>query len=130
MRIYDLDMSLLCTDVKLLQQCAWCCESHASKPGKAQCRMEGGDSEGSETDQEEDDEDAAPHKRQVFFCSRTHSQLSQFVSELRRTPFAETLSVAAMAGRKVTMAVSTQIPMTSLKAILTRNNFDTLITPC
>ena len=62
--------------------------------------MEGSDSEGSETD-DEDDEDAAPQKRQVFFCSRTHSQLSQFVSELRRTPFAETLSVAAIAGRKV-----------------------------
>jgi hypothetical protein len=37
----------------------------------------------------------------VFFCSRTHSQLSQFVSELHRTPFAETLSVVAIAGRKV-----------------------------
>ena len=63
--------------------------------------MEGSDSEASETDDEEGDEGAAPQKRQVFFCSRTHSQLSQFVSELRRTPYAETLSVAAIAGRKV-----------------------------
>ena len=63
--------------------------------------MEDSDSEASEADDEDEDEDAAPQKRQVFFCSRTHSQLSQFVSELRRTPFAETLSVAAIAGRKV-----------------------------
>ena len=56
-------------------------------------------SEGSDTDEE--DEEAAPKRRQIFFCSRTHSQLSQFVSELHRTPFAETLSVVAIAGRKV-----------------------------
>lgn len=37
---------------------------------------------------------------QVLFCSRTHSQLSQFVGELRRTGFAETVSVAALASRK------------------------------
>ena len=62
-------------------------------------RMEDSSSEGSDTD--EDDEEVAPKKRQIFFCSRTHSQLSQFVKELHRTPFAETLSVAATAGRKV-----------------------------
>lgn len=63
-------------------------------------RLEDSSSNGSDTDVE-DDEDAVPKKRQIFFCSRTHSQLSQFVSELHRTPFAETLSVAAIAGRKV-----------------------------
>lgn len=83
--------------------------------------MEGSDSEASETD-EEGDEDAAPQKRQVFFCSRTHSQLSQFVSELRRTPFAETLSVAAIAGRKVHSgsifaAAILQLSMTPLKHV-------------
>lgn len=61
--------------------------------------MEDSSNEGSDTD--EDDEEVAPKKRQIFFCSRTHSQLSQFVKELHRTPFAETLSVAATAGRKV-----------------------------
>lgn len=30
-----------------------------------------------------------PSRPQVIFCSRTHSQLSQFVSELRRTRFAQ-----------------------------------------
>ena len=61
--------------------------------------MEDSSSEGSDTDEE--DEEVAPKRRQIFFCSRTHSQLSQFVSELHRTPFAETLSVVAIAGRKV-----------------------------
>ena len=38
---------------------------------------------------------------QVFFCSRTHSQLTQFVSELQRTPFADTVATVALASRKV-----------------------------
>ena len=38
---------------------------------------------------------------QVFFCSRTHSQLSQFIKELQRTAFADTISTVALASRKV-----------------------------
>jgi len=38
---------------------------------------------------------------QVFFCSRTHSQLSQFVSELQRTTFADTIASVSLASRKV-----------------------------
>ncbi|KAK9792715.1 hypothetical protein WJX73_001436 [Symbiochloris irregularis] len=38
---------------------------------------------------------------QVVFCSRTHSQLSQFVGELRRTPFAQAFNTVALASRKV-----------------------------
>jgi chromosome transmission fidelity protein 1 len=38
---------------------------------------------------------------QIIFCSRTHSQLSQFVAELRRTGFADRLSVVALASRGV-----------------------------
>lgn len=37
---------------------------------------------------------------QVLFCSRTHSQLSQFIGELRRTPFASSASAVALASRK------------------------------
>ena len=49
-----------------------------------------------------DIEEATPRSApQVFFCSRTHSQLSQFVVELGRTPFAQTMSMAVLAGRKV-----------------------------
>ena len=37
----------------------------------------------------------------MYFCSRTHSQLSQFVAELHRTPFASEFAVASLASRKV-----------------------------
>ena len=36
-----------------------------------------------------------PGDAQVVFCSRTHSQLSQFVAELRRTEFADRVSGAS-----------------------------------
>ncbi|BDA42655.1 ATP-dependent DNA helicase DDX11 [Coccomyxa sp. Obi] len=49
---------------------------------------------------DDEDEQDVPKRRQVYFCSRTHSQLSQFVSELHRTPFAASFSVAAVASRK------------------------------
>jgi len=50
-------------------------------------------------------EQALP-RRQVIFCSRTHSQLSQFVGELRRTRFAGSLSAAAVASRQVRPAAA------------------------
>jgi len=37
---------------------------------------------------------------QVVFCSRTHSQLSQFVGEVKRTVFAEELRMVTLGGRK------------------------------
>ncbi|GMH15967.1 hypothetical protein Nepgr_017808 [Nepenthes gracilis] len=36
----------------------------------------------------------------VYFCSRTHSQLSQFVKELRKTAFGSELSVVSLGSRK------------------------------
>lgn len=47
------------------------------------------------------EETAAPPRTQVIFASRTHSQLSQFVGELRRTPFALSVATVALASRKV-----------------------------
>jgi hypothetical protein len=44
---------------------------------------------------------ACPPCPQVIFASRTHSQLSQFVGELHRTPFADELSLVALGSRKV-----------------------------
>lgn len=43
---------------------------------------------------------------QVFYCSRTHSQLSQFISELQRTSFADTVATVALASRKVPLMLS------------------------
>ncbi|KAJ5780899.1 hypothetical protein N7457_006059 [Penicillium paradoxum] len=37
--------------------------------------------------QKKDDEDEADNEIKIFFCSRTHSQLSQFAGELRRVKF-------------------------------------------
>lgn len=47
-------------------------------------------------------------KPQVIFCSRTHSQLSQFVGELRRTRFAQSLSLVAVASRRA-LCVNEQV---------------------
>ncbi|DBA94863.1 TPA: hypothetical protein ACH3X1_002400 [Trebouxia sp. C0004] len=45
-------------------------------------------------------EDSKPKHQQVFFCSRTHSQLSQFVDELQRTTFADSIATVSLASRK------------------------------
>lgn len=37
---------------------------------------------------------------QIIFCSRTHSQLSQFVGELHRTRFTDSILLVAVASRK------------------------------
>ena len=46
----------------------------------------------------EEEEDVQPMK--VFFCSRTHSQLSQFVKELQRTVFSSSLKAVTLGSRK------------------------------
>lgn len=45
---------------------------------------------------------------QVIFCSRTHSQLSQFVGELHRTRFADTTLLVAVGSRKA-LCVNDQV---------------------
>lgn len=74
------------------------------RPVAATVDMDSGDS----TDSDEDlaigveNTDQAPPKThtQIIFCSRTHSQLSQFVGELHRTPFADTISLVALGSRR------------------------------
>ncbi|XP_075520370.1 uncharacterized protein LOC142553767 isoform X1 [Primulina tabacum] len=39
-------------------------------------------------------------RMKIYFCSRTHSQLSQFISELRKTKFASELKVVCLGSRK------------------------------
>lgn len=52
----------------------------------------------SDDDGEEEEEEEEVLK--VYFCSRTHSQLSQFVKELKRTAFASEMKVVCLGSRK------------------------------
>ncbi|CAL9241416.1 unnamed protein product [Arabidopsis halleri] len=52
-----------------------------------------------DTSSSEDDSDDEQCFK-VFFCSRTHSQLSQFVKELRKTVFSSKLNVVCLGSRK------------------------------
>eukprot|EP00092_Neocalanus_flemingeri_P099279 GFUD01126656.1.p2 GENE.GFUD01126656.1~~GFUD01126656.1.p2 ORF type:complete len:436 (+),score=142.32 GFUD01126656.1:233-1540(+) len=49
-------------------------------------------------DYEADEEDTS---RRIFFCSRTHSQLSQFVREVKKSPFGSDVSLVSLASRAV-----------------------------
>lgn len=53
-------------------------------------------------------ESAERKQPQVIFCSRTHSQLSQFVGELHRTHFASSILMVAVASRKA-LCVNDQV---------------------
>jgi len=50
-------------------------------------------------DDDDDDAPARPPKRQVFFCSRTHSQLAQVVGEVQKTSYASSIAVASIGSR-------------------------------
>ncbi|KAB7505816.1 putative ATP-dependent DNA helicase DDX11 [Armadillidium nasatum] len=43
-----------------------------------------------ESDSDSDDSDDGDERLKIFYCSRTHSQLAQFVREVQRTIFSET----------------------------------------
>ena len=54
----------------------------------------------SEPDESDEDEAEESYKNcKIFFCSRTHSQLSQFIGELKRSPYSESVSVVPLASR-------------------------------
>lgn len=55
-------------------------------------------SSSSEEDLDEEEEQEEPLK--VYFSSRTHSQLAQFVGELKRTKFATSLQSVSLGSRK------------------------------
>ncbi|TKY64491.1 ATP-dependent RNA helicase DDX11 [Spatholobus suberectus] len=74
-------------------------------------------SSSSEDESGEEEEEEEEKKLKVYFCSRTHSQLSQFIKELRRTVFANEMDVVSLGSRKnlcineevVTLGNSTRI---------------------
>lgn len=56
-------------------------------------------SEEDESDKEQEQEQEEK-KWKVYFCSRTHSQLSQFIKELQKTVFASEMDVICLGSRK------------------------------
>lgn len=63
------------------------------------------DSDSSDSDSEAEEEFQEP---QILFCSRTHSQLSQLVGELKKTVYGEELRVASLGSRK-NLCVNTSV---------------------
>uniref|UniRef100_A0A8C9VAC2 ATP-dependent DNA helicase DDX11 n=1 Tax=Scleropages formosus TaxID=113540 RepID=A0A8C9VAC2_SCLFO len=50
---------------------------------------------------DEDDEDLEEeHVTKIYYCSRTHSQLAQFVHEVQKSPFAENISLVSLGSRQ------------------------------
>ena len=54
--------------------------------------------DGDNLDGVEEEEDSV---RRIYFCSRTHSQLSQFVREVKKSPFNNDVSLVSLASRGV-----------------------------
>lgn len=79
-------------------------ESEAEGAGGTSKRKAGVGSHISSSDEEEEadqsDDDEVEEKLKVYFCSRTHSQLSQFTKELRKTVFAKEMKVVCLGSRK------------------------------
>lgn len=77
-------------------------ESEEESGGTLKRRNSGADICLSSDEEEEDglgdEEDGARLK--IYFCSRTHSQLSQFIKELRKTTFSSELMVVCLGSRK------------------------------
>ncbi|CAK7356690.1 unnamed protein product [Dovyalis caffra] len=79
-------------------------EEGALGGGKSK-RKASGVSIGSSSDEEgekdgSDDEEEEEKGFKIYFCSRTHSQLSQFIKELRKTLFANEINVVCLGSRK------------------------------
>lgn len=77
-------------------------DSEGECGGKSK-RKSGGIDDASTSEEDEIDgsgEGEEEAKLKVYFCSRTHSQLSQFVNELRKTKFASELKVVCLGSRK------------------------------
>ena len=52
----------------------------------------------------EEDENKEDPVTKIFFCSRTHSQISQFIGELQKTVYAEHTRVVTLGSRMVFQA--------------------------
>ncbi|XP_030836984.1 ATP-dependent DNA helicase DDX11 isoform X2 [Strongylocentrotus purpuratus] len=59
-----------------------------------------GDSAESEEDEEKDEIDEPEEITKIFYCSRTHSQLSQFVHEVQKSPYHDDVKVVTLGSRQ------------------------------
>lgn len=77
-------------------------EDESSPGGGKSKRNPAGGFDSSSEDEEDENEcsDDEQQELKVFFCSRTHSQLSQFVKELRKTVFAKNIKLVCLGSRK------------------------------
>lgn len=79
-------------------------DSGAENGGKSKRKnVEADDLFSSEEEEEKVDglgEKEEETRLKIYFCSRTHSQLSQFIKELRKTKFASELKVVCLGSRK------------------------------
>ncbi|XP_030587126.1 ATP-dependent DNA helicase DDX11 isoform X3 [Archocentrus centrarchus] len=51
-------------------------------------------------EEDEDDELVEEHVAKIYYCSRTHSQLAQFVHEVQKSPFSKDISVVTLGSRQ------------------------------
>uniref|UniRef100_A0A3Q0T5Z2 DEAD/H (Asp-Glu-Ala-Asp/His) box helicase 11 n=1 Tax=Amphilophus citrinellus TaxID=61819 RepID=A0A3Q0T5Z2_AMPCI len=61
---------------------------------------ESDDESKSKTEEDEDDELVEEHVAKIYYCSRTHSQLAQFVHEVQKSPFSKDISVVTLGSRQ------------------------------
>ncbi|RMX40284.1 hypothetical protein pdam_00008730, partial [Pocillopora damicornis] len=52
------------------------------------------------SDQVDEDNNEEPHCLKIFYCSRTHSQLTQFVREVQKSPFSDSTRVVSLGSRQ------------------------------
>ncbi|XP_061917203.1 ATP-dependent DNA helicase DDX11 isoform X1 [Entelurus aequoreus] len=52
------------------------------------------------TEEEEEDDLVEEHVSKIYYCSRTHSQLAQFVHEVQKSPFSKDISVVTLGSRQ------------------------------
>uniref|UniRef100_A0A3B5MS25 DEAD/H (Asp-Glu-Ala-Asp/His) box helicase 11 n=1 Tax=Xiphophorus couchianus TaxID=32473 RepID=A0A3B5MS25_9TELE len=54
----------------------------------------------SKSEDEDDEELVEEHVTKIYYCSRTHSQLAQFVHEVQKSPFSTNISLVTLGSRQ------------------------------
>ncbi|KAM8971856.1 ATP-dependent DNA helicase DDX11 [Pelodytes ibericus] len=55
---------------------------------------------GAQLEEEDDDDPEEEHVTKIYYCSRTHSQLSQFVHEVQKSPFCKQIRLVSLGSRQ------------------------------